>query len=331
MAKRYDLVSLGEMMLRLEPPKYQRLRQTDSLKVRACGAQFNIAANMAALGGRSALLTKLPSHELGSLARSLAQGFGVDMSHVISVPDSKIGMVFVEFGVEPRRHGHIYDRAGSAASTITADDFSWQDILSETHYAYADGIFPGLNQGCLEATIEFVGAAKAAGCTVCFDMNYRQTIWQPHEALTLYQEVLPQVDILVTNRSVSEDVLDFTGDDEQLMRCYQDAYGNEIVCMTYRTMDGQLRGGWRSVALQEDQIVQGRAFSFDIVDRFGTGDAFFAGMLFAYQQRADLQTALDFGNALCAMAHTIDGDVATFSPSETEALLRTDYNLITKR
>ncbi len=319
------------MMLRLMPPAPGRLRRATSLDVRACGAQFNVAADLAALGRHSVFLTRLPDNELGYLARSLAEGYGVDMSHAQFGGSQKMGLVFAEFSAAPRRHLHLYDRQGSAASTITADAFVWEDVLRGARLSYTDGIFPGLNPGCREATLAFVRAAKAAGCTVCFDVNYRESLWPPDEALTAYRALLPHVDVLVTGRDVAEGVFGYSGSDEDLLRAYHADFGCEVVCLTQREMHGVLRGGWRSLALHAGQVVHGRPFEFDVVDRFGTGDAFFAGFLHTYLDSGDAQRALNFGNALCALAHTVEGDVATFSRQEVSALLDEDYDLATKR
>jgi 2-dehydro-3-deoxygluconokinase len=324
------LVSLGEMMLRLAPPGFERLRRASSLDVRPCGAQFNIAANTAVLGMDSVFLTKLPDNELGHLAHALAASYGIDMSHVRREGD-KMGLVFVEFSAAPRPLAHIYDRTGSAASTITEDDFDWGAILQGARYAYVDGIFPGLRDGPRRAALAFAGAAKEAGCTLCFDVNYRASLWPPVEALALYREILPAIDILVTNRAVAEDIFGYGGSDGDLLRAHRDEFGCEVVCLTYRHMQGLRRGTWSSTALFGDDVLTGREFAFDVVDRFGTGDAFFAGLLYAYDRDGDPQHALDFGNALCALAHTVEGDVAILSPDEVDALLEEDYSLITKR
>ncbi len=319
------------MMLRLMPPAPGRLRRATSLDVRACGAQFNVAADLAALGRHSVFLTRLPDNELGYLARSLAEGYGVDMSHAQFGGSQKMGLVFAEFSAAPRRHLHLYDRQGSAASTLTADSFDWDGILRGARLAYTDGIFPGLNPGCRAATLAFVRAARQAGCAVCFDVNYRESLWPPDEALTAYRALLPHVDVLVTGRDVAEGVFGYSGSDEDLLRAYHADFGCEVVCLTQREMNGVLRGGWRSLALHAGQVVHGMPFEFDVVDRFGTGDAFFAGFLHTYLDSGDAQRALNFGNALCALAHTVEGDVATFSQQEVSALLDEDYDLATKR
>jgi 2-dehydro-3-deoxygluconokinase len=326
-----DLVSLGEMMLRLSPPKYERLRRAASLDVRACGAQFNLAADLAVLGKKTAFLTRLPANELGDLARSLGESYGVDMSFAKFADPSKLGLVFVEFSAAPRQRVHLYDRSGSAASATTAGDFDWPAVLAGARFAYVDGIFPGLGPGCREATLAFAGAARQAGCTLCFDVNYRESLWTPAAARAMYAQVLPFVDILVTNRAVAEGIFDYRGSDEELLQAYRRDFGCQTVCLTYRTMLGIGQGRWRSLALHDDSFYSSQPFDFEVVDQFGTGDAFFAGFLYAYAENQAVQYALDFGGALCALAHTIEGDVATVSPGEVEALLAGEPSLITKR
>ncbi len=185
-----DLVSLGEMMLRLSPPKHERLRRAAALDVRACGAQFNLAANFAALGKHSLFLSQLPDNELGHLARSLGQSYGVDMSQVQLGDTPKIGLVFVEFSLAPRRQVHLYDRQGSAASRISPADFAWSEILQGAHFAHTDGIFPALGAGPRQAALAFLKAARECGCTASFDVNFRESLWPPDDALALYRQAL---------------------------------------------------------------------------------------------------------------------------------------------
>jgi 2-dehydro-3-deoxygluconokinase len=242
------------------------------------------------------------------------------MSHVQVVSGARMGVIYVEFGVEPRPGLHLYDRQGSAASTISVDDFDWPEIIQHTRLAYTDGIFPGLGDGCRKAALAFVRAARQAGRTVCFDMNYRETIWSREQAREVYREILPSVGILVTNRAVSELLLAPQQSDEDIAWWYRKEFGCQTVCVTSRQMAGFGRGAWKSLTLHQDQITYGRPFEFDVVDRFGTGDAFFAGFLYGLAER-DVKFALDFGNAICALSHTVEGDVAAVSVDEVMALL----------
>lgn len=315
----YDLVSLGEVMLRLSPPKNQRLRQATSLEVCVCGAQFNMAANLAQLGRKAAFVTRLPDNELGALARGACLAYGVDMSHVQTVPDARMGVVYVEFAADPRPIHHLYDRQGSAASTIGPADFNWRGILEGARLAYTDGIFLALSESCREATLEFIRITRAVKAKLCFDMNYREAIWGVQQAQAGYRRVLPCVDVLVTNRSVSEMLFDAGGDDEDLLWRYRREFGCATVCLTTRRMNGQ-NGVWKSMALHESQIYYGEEVEFGVVDLFGTGDAFFSGFLHGYLE-GNIEFALNFGNALCALAHTIEGDVAQVSAAEVMRVL----------
>jgi len=230
-----------------------------------------------------------------------------------------MGVIYVEFGSEPRPGIHLYDRRGSAASAIQAADFDWQRILTGSRFAHVDGIFPALNDGCRQATFEFLKAARTAQCAISFDMNYRDTLRSREEARKLYREVLGYVDVLVANRSVSEMVFGGELDEEGFARRYRQEFGCRIVCMTSREMRGG-RGRWKSVALVENQCEYGSPFEFEVVDRYGTGDAFLAGFLYGYAGRG-VKYGLDFGNALCALAHSTEGDVISSSAEEVKQLM----------
>lgn len=330
MSDRYDLVSLGEVMLRLTPPKFERLRQTTRLDVCVAGSQLNVAANLAQLGKRTAFISKLPANELGLLARDTCQGYGVDTSHIKLVPGARMGVNYVEFGATPRAGVAVYDRQGSAASTLTRDDFDWPAILKQTRLAYTDGIFPGLSDSCREAALEFLTVARRLGCTTCFDVNYREHLWSAERARQVWETLLPHVDVVTTSRSVSEVVFGYSGADEAILKRYQNDFGCKVVCLTTREILGVLRGAWSSIGLMDRQIYRGQRYEFDVVDRFGTGDAFFAGFLYGYLER-DVEYALNFGNAACALAHTIEGDVARMAAYEVDATLSEGYDLRIRR
>ncbi len=317
----YDLVSLGEILLRLSPPRFQRLRQASQFDIWTGGAQLNVAANLARLGKRTAFVSKLPDNELGWLARDRIAAYGVDPAHLQFVPGARMGVVYVDFSATPRVSTSIFDRQDSAASTIQPGDFRWDEILTGTRLAHTDGIVPGLSASCADAALEFLRAARARGCTTTFDVNYREHLWTPDRARARFVQLLEHVDILATNRNVSEQVFGFGDRDEDLVKRYRDEFGCKIVCLTHREIPSVLHGAWNSMALYDNKIIRGRRLEFDVIDRFGTGDAWFAGFLYGYLE-GDIEHGLNFGNALCALAHTIEGDVVQTSISEVQGLLR---------
>ncbi len=175
-----------------------------------------------------------------------------------------------------------------------------------------------------------MSAAKQQGCTTCFDVNYREHLWTPERAREVWQRLLKNVDIVGTSRSVSELVFGYIGTDEAILARYHEEFGCKVVCMTTREIMGVLRGAWSSIALSDGKIYHGKRFEFDAIDRFGTGDAFFAGLLYGYDQRG-VEYGLNFGNAMCALAHTIEGDVAHVTPHEVEAILGDSVDLRVRR
>jgi 2-dehydro-3-deoxygluconokinase len=224
----------------------------------------------------------------------------------------------------------VYDRAGSAASTMGPEGVDGAAIVRDSRVAYTDGIMPGLSEGCRQAAVAFLQAAREEGCLTAFDVNYREHLWTAELAREVWGEMLPLVDVIVTNRSVSEAVFGYRGGDEDIMRRYAQDFGSRVVVLTTREMQGILRGAWSSQALHDGEVLAGRRFEFDIVDRFGTGDAFMAGLIYGYAEQG-VQYGLDFGNALCALAHTLEGDVAQVTAAEVQAMLSDDYSLRVRR
>jgi 2-dehydro-3-deoxygluconokinase len=327
---RYDLISLGEVMLRLSPPRYGRLRWTRSLDVHVAGAQLNVAANLARFGKRTAFISKLPDNELGLLARDMCMAYGIDMSHVPLVSGARMGINFLEFTATPRSPLAIFDRRHSAASTITPDDFDWDALAQDTRIAHTDGIVPGLSDGCHAATLAYLQAARAAGRVTSFDVNYREHLWTAETARECWETLLPLVDIVVTSQGVSETVFGMTGSDADVARGYHERFGCKLVAVTRREIPDVLHGAWESLAWYDGQILRGRRYAFDSIDRYGTGDVFFAGLLYGYLS-GDVQFALDFANAACALAHSIEGDVAHLRAEEVLPLLNETLDLRVKR
>jgi len=327
----YDIISLGEPLLRLSPPGYEQLRRASTLNLCVVGSQLNVAANMARLGGRAAFLTKVPENSLGWLAIDACRSYGVDVAQMRQLPGGKMGTTYVEFSAAPRAPLAVYDRAGSAASTIGPEDFPWETLAAATRLAYTDGIFPGLSASCFQASLAMLTAARQHNSLTGFDVNYREHLWTPEAALAAWSQLLPLVDILITNRNVSEAIFGYRGTDEEIMRRYADAFGCRVVCLTSRELHGLQRGAWSSQALADGEYFAGTRREFEIIDRYGTGDAWDAGFFYAYLHGRTIPYALEFGNTLCALAHTIQGDIVHVQAAEVEASMGEQADLRVRR
>ncbi len=325
-----DVYSLGEVMLRLSPPRYERLRRARSLDIVVAGAQLNVVANLARFGVSAGFISKLPDNELGLLARDMCMSYGVDMTHVPLEPDTRMGINFLEFPQTPRTPIAIFDRKHSAASTLAAADFDWGAILRGAKWAHTDGIVPGLSQNTLEATKAYLQTARVLGLKTSFDVNYREHLWTPERARQVWAELLPLVDVVVTNRGVSELVFGITGSDEDVAQQYAERFACELVAVTKREMFGLERGAWSSIAVHRGELFTGKHFEFNIVDRYGTGDVFCAGLIYGLL-RENAAFALNFANAACALSHTIEGDIAHMRAEEVLPLLNNTVDLRVKR
>ncbi len=318
----YDVVSLGEGMLRLSPPPHERLRRARTLDLHVCGSQGNVACNLARLGLRTAFVTKVPDNALGLLMRDFYASCGVDAAHIRLVGDSRLGVNFIEFGATPRPSAAVYDRKGSAASTIAPGDFDWDAILHGTRLAYTDGIFPGLSETCRATAGDFLAAARQHGCLVAFDVNYREHLWSPSSAASVLTALLPQVDILMTTRGDAETVFGCTGTGADMARQLHERFGCGVVCVPTGEIHSVLRGTIRAVLLADGAVYESPTHDVDAVDRFGAGDALGAGVIYGVLTKQDRQYTVDFAAALCAADFTIPGDVAHVTVAEVEALMR---------
>jgi 2-dehydro-3-deoxygluconokinase len=324
----YDIVTIGEGMLRLSPPPHERLRRARTLDLHICGSQGNVACNMARLGMKSAFVTKVPDSALGLLIVDHYRSCGVDPAHIRLVPGSRLGVNFIEFGATPRASAAVYDRRNSAASTIAPGDFDWDEILQGTRIAYTDGIFPGLSDTCWATAVEFVAAAKRKGCLIGFDINYREHLWSPEQAASVLGELLAKVDILITSHGDAEKLFGCRGSGEEIARQLHERFGCRIVGVTLGEVYSVLSGSVDSVVLHEGTLYRSRKYEVDAIDRFGAGDAWGAGLMYAYLARGDLQYAVDFANAMCAVDFTMPGDVAHVTVREVETIMNSrDYRV----
>jgi 2-dehydro-3-deoxygluconokinase len=317
----YDVVTLGEAMLRLSPPGHERLRRARTLDLHVCGSQGNVAANLARLGLKTAFATRVPDSALGLLVRDHFLSCGVDVTLICPTPNSRLGLNFIEFGATPRASSAVYDRKNSAASTIAPGDFDWNTILGETRFTYTDGIFPGLSDTGRAAAADFIAAAKRCGCLVGFDVNYREHLWPAPTAAAVLAPLLEQVDILLTTRGDAGTVLGCDGSAEQVARRLHERFGCGIVCLAVGEVSGVLRGSIGTLVLHENTVYESRRHEVDAIDRFGAGDAIGSGLIYSVLRNKDMQYAAEFAAAMGALDFTAPGDVAHVTPAEVEAIM----------
>ena len=319
----YDVVTFGEVMLRLSPPDFMRFENTVSYNANAGGAEMNVAVACARLGLKSAYVTKLGDNSVGHFMRNKAREHGVDTSHILWDPDSRCGIYFVEFGAAPRTNRVIYDRKRSAISRITPGEVLWKDILKGTKLFHTSGITPALSESCARATEEVLKTAKEQGCKVSYDVNYRGKLWTTAEARKFTEPASKYIDILITTEEDTKVVYGIEGNDyEEVAQKLTDKFGFEVVIITLRETPSVWHNKWSVFAYSDGKVYRSPTYDIEVVDRLGGGDSCSAGFIYGYLKLKDLQKAVEFGSAFSALKHSVPGDLAFVYREEVEKLIK---------
>ncbi len=319
----YAVVTFGEAMIRLSPRHFQRLEQARCLDVNVGGAELNVAVGITRFGLSSAWVSKLPKNSLGFLIRDRALEFGVDCSHIVWSDKGRAGLYFVEFGATPRASSVLYDRAGSAISMIQPGEIDWARIFAQSTHFHMSGITPALSASAAQVSVEALHAAKKAGCTVSYDLNYRRKLWSPADARKVQEPMMEYVDILITTEEDTNVVFEIKEKDyETVARRLSEAYGFKVVVITLREDLSVWRNTWTAIAYEKGRIFSDKKYEVEIVDRVGAGDSFTAGFLYGFLAEKDVQKGVQYGNAFAALKHTIPGDFNWNTKEEVEAQIK---------
>jgi len=319
----YDVVTFGEAMVRLSPPHFQRLEQARSLDLNTGGAELNVAVGVTRFGMKSAWVSKLPRNPLGHLIRDRAQEFGVDCSHVVWSDQGRAGIYFLEFGASPRASSVVYDRAGSAISMIEPGEVDWAKIFHGSGHFHLSGITPALSRSAAEVAIEALKAAKKAGLTVSYDLNYRKKLWSPADAKKIQEPMMADVDILITTEEDTNVVFGIKEKDyEAVAEKLAETFELKAVAITLRDDLSVWRNHWTAIVYHDGKIIRDRKYEVEIVDRVGAGDSFTAGFLYGWLKLKDAEKGVRYGNAFAALKHTVPGDFNWSTLEEVEAQLK---------
>src|SRR5438874_6605701 len=192
-----DLVTFGEAMVRLTPPSSQRIEQARSFDAYVGGGELNVAVAAARLGVSSRWVSRLPENALGRMIANRAREQGVDVSVEWTTGD-RAGVYYAELGAAPRASSVLYDRAASSISRIAPGTVDWASAFSGARWFHVSGITPALSASAAKVTAESLVAAKKAGLTVSYDLNYRSKLWSAKEARAVQEPLMQHVDVLIT-------------------------------------------------------------------------------------------------------------------------------------
>ncbi|ACL76022.1 sugar kinase [Ruminiclostridium cellulolyticum] len=326
MEKNFDIISFGEMMLRLSPPGKQRFSRSGSFEKQAGGSELNIAAGVAALGLNTAIISRMPVHDVSQFIMNEIRALGVADDYIIydKNPDTRLGIYYYESGASPRKPSIIYDRKGSAINRIKFDEIP-PEAYGSTRLFHTSGITLALGEATRSAAQNMMKRFKEAGAILSFDVNYRANLWSEDEARRTIEKVLPLLDILFISEETTRKMFRKTGELHDIMKSYCSDYGIPVVATTERKVIGASQHSFSSTiySSKDDRFYNEHAYEkIEVVDRIGSGDAYVAGVLFGMLKYTDLQKALEFGNAMAAVKSTIPGDLIVTSFGEIERIIK---------
>jgi 2-dehydro-3-deoxygluconokinase len=318
----HDVLTFGEVMVRLTPPHFQRLEQARSLDVEIGGAELNTAAGLARLGRSVAWVSRLPANPLGQLVANRVREIGVSDQFVQFAADGRCGLYFLELGASPRASSILYDRADSAIARISPGMFDWPAIVSQAKWFHVTGITAALSRGAAEAVTEALTAAKAKGLTVSVDLNFRAKLWSLEQAAKTMGKLLTLCDVLIASEADAEHLFGITGDDfTEVARGLIERFGVNTVVSTRREANLVWKNRFAAIAYSAGTTLESPWYEVEIVDRLGAGDALAAGLIHGLLD-GDLKKGLDYGAAMGALKHTIPGDLPWITRDEVEAVLQ---------
>jgi 2-dehydro-3-deoxygluconokinase len=308
---RFDVVSLGESMLRLSVPIGARLDDARAFDLEIGGAEGNLCVALARLGRRSGWVGRLPDHALGNAILRSYRADGVDVSAARCVPGERLGTYFIEYATQPRSIQVIYDRADSAAAHMTVDDVDWS-YLVDTRVLHLTGITAALSPSCYEVIASAITHARAAGVTLSFDVNYRAKLWDAATAGAKLRPLIAEADILFCKSADATSLFGCQGEPHELIESLKSLTRARAVFSTFGADGAALLAG--------DRFTMQPALPVQIVDRIGSGDAFAAGALDGWLD-GDAQLGLQRGVALAAIALSQHGDRVLSTRTELNAVM----------
>jgi 2-dehydro-3-deoxygluconokinase len=346
---RWDLVSLGEVMLRLDPGD-GRIAATRSFQVWEGGGEYNVARGLKrCFGMDTAVVTALADNPVGRLVQDLIYQGGVDQSHIRwsrfdGVGRSvRNGLNFTERGFGVRAALGCSDRGHTAVSQLQPGDIDWEKIFRTegARWFHTGGIFCALSETTPEVAREAMTAAKKHGAIVSYDLNYRESLWKgvggKARAQEVNRELAPLVDVMLGNEEDFTACLGFEveGVDEahskleiesfrqMIERATREFPNFKVVATTLRNARTATINDWGAVCYAGGDFYQAvTRENLEIFDRVGGGDSFASGLIYGFLSGKDAQYAVDCGAAHGALAMTTPGDTSMATLAEVERVMK---------
>lgn len=330
------VVTLGEIMMRLSTPGFQRFVQAESFEVTYGGGEANVAVALCNYGLHGAFVTKVPEGALGQAAINHIRRFGVDTAHVAR-GGKRLGIYFLETGASMRASQVIYDRADASITDAGPEEFDFDAIFEGAAWFHTTGITPALSDKAAALTEAALKAARAKGVTTSIDLNYRKKLWSKEKAREVMTRLCGYVDVCIGNEEDAETTLGFKSRDtdvtagklnldgyKDVFRQMKEAFGFKYIASTLRESYSASDNGWSALVYDGSDFYHTKKYEVRIVDRVGSGDSFASGFIYGLVTGMPMKDAAEFGVAASALKHTIPGDINHATLSDVKGLMKGD-------
>lgn len=345
---KYDCVSLGEIMLRLDPGE-GRVRTARQFQAWEGGGEYNVTRGLRrCFGLQTAVVTAFADNEVGRLVEDFILQGGVDTSWIQWKDYDGIGRTvrnglnFTERGFGIRGAVGVPDRGNTAASQLKAGDIDWEKLFGEegARWFHTGGIYAALSDSTAEVVIEAVKAAKKYGTIVSFDLNYRPSLWKSigglQKAQEVNREIAKYVDVMIGNEEdftaclgfevegVDENIsnIDVGAFEKMISRAVQDFPNFKVTATTLRGVKTATVNDWSAIVWCDGKFHRSREYpDLEIMDRVGGGDSFASGLIYGFLSGAGAAAAVNYGAAHGALAMTTPGDTSMVTVKEVEKIM----------
>jgi 2-dehydro-3-deoxygluconokinase len=338
----FDLVALGECMIRLSPAGHGRIEFAPTLEVWVGGGEYNVAYALSRLGLRTAWIGGLNTSPMGHLIANHARAVGMDIGYAVTRKydgvgkTDRIGLNFTEVGHSKRASVTLYDRGHSATAGMKPGEVNWGKLFREqgVRWLHTGGIFAALSDGTRKVVAEAVKAAHEAGTIVSYDLNFRSKLWSSREAIETTKPLVPYIDCLIGNEEDFQKVLGYEveGVDVEkggaldtaafkamVNRVVKDYPNVKVVGTTLRGVKTALVNDWSAIMWHDGKFYDGPQFpDLEIEDRVGGGDGFASGFTYGFLSGKPPQECVDLGVAHGALLMTTRGDSSQITLDELQ-------------
>ncbi len=348
-ACRFDLVALGEVMLRFDPGE-DRISTARTFRVCEGGGEYNVARALTrCFGLQTAIVTALVDNPVGALVQDLLFQGGVDQSYLRWVPHDGVGRAarnglnFTERGFGLRGALGCSDRGHTAVSQMARGDVDWNRVFAQdgTRWFHTGGIFAGLSESAADLAKEAVVEAKKRGTLVSYDLNYRESLWKSaggrDRAREVNRALAAHVDVMIGNEEDYTAALGFdlkggggaylnldTAAYQRMLEEVATTFPNlKIIATTLREAKSATRNDWGALCLSGGRLYETvMRRDLEVLDRVGSGDSFASGLIYGLLGGRTLDWAMECGAAHGALAMTTPGDTSAAKLSEVEKAMR---------